>query len=105
MPPCSISLLHNIAIQAHERKNCAMEKLTIALDDDVAGWVRALATRNGTSAARLVEDLLRERMLAELEYDAAMKRFLARKPMPLGLEDESHPTRDELHDRENFRRR
>ena len=78
-----------------------MPNLTITADEEVLRWARVKAATENTSVARLVGDLLKERMRAERGYQAAKRRFLGAKPRVLS--GETYPTRDELHDRPGLR--
>lgn len=84
-------------------KIVTMKNVTISLEEEVARWARIWAAEHETSVSRLVGEMLREKMLRESEYDAAMRRFLSRKPLPLLIPGEKLPSREELHDRKNFR--
>jgi hypothetical protein len=55
------------------------------------------AAEENTSVARLVSDLLKERMRAERGYQAAKRRFLGAKPRILS--GGPCPSRDELQHR------
>lgn len=76
-----------------------MRNVTITLEEAVLRWARVWAARHDTSVSRLVGDLLRERMREEEGYEAAMNRFLARKPVLLKREGARYPARDDLHER------
>jgi hypothetical protein len=79
-----------------------MPNMTITADDEVLRWARVKAAEENTSVARLVGDLLRERMQADQGYETAMRRFLAFRPRPLSAGP--YPSsRDELHDRAGLR--
>ena len=78
-----------------------MANLTITADEEVLRWARVKAAEENTSVARLVGDLLKERMQAERGYEAAKRRFLRVTPRVLG--DGPYPSRDELHDRSGLR--
>ncbi len=78
-----------------------MPNLTITADEEVLRWARVKAAQENTSVARLVGDLLKERMHAERGYQAAKRRFLGAKPQVLSRD--AYPTRDELHDRAGLR--
>jgi len=78
-----------------------MPNLTITADEEVLRWARVKAAQENTSVARLVGDLLKERMRAERGYQAAKRRFLGAKPRVLSRGP--YPTRDELHDRTGLR--
>lgn len=79
-----------------------MKNVTITLDGDVARWARLRAAELGTSLSRLVGDLLRERMLEEQGYQAALAKFLGRRPRRLKKGD-GYPQREELHERAALR--
>ncbi len=75
-----------------------MKNVTITLDEDVARWARVWAARNDTSVSRLLGELLRERMLREEGYEAAMQQYLSVAPRPL-KEGGRYPARVEIHER------
>jgi plasmid stability protein len=75
------------------------KNVTITLEEEVARWARVWAARHDTSVSRLVGELLRQRMLEEVGYEAAMQQHLAVEPKPLKKEGGRYPSRDELHDR------
>jgi hypothetical protein len=79
-----------------------MRNLTITVDEDVARWARVWAAKRGTSVSRLVGMLLRQRMIEEEAYPAAMAEFLAVEPVPLKHAGR-YPSRDEVHDRAALR--
>ena len=79
-----------------------MKNVTVTLDEEVARWARILAAREEKSVSRLLGDVLREKMLEERGYGAAMKAYLSRKAKPLKRSG-GYPSRDELHDRKNLR--
>ena len=78
-----------------------MPNMTITAEEEVLRWARVKAAEENTSVARLVGDLLKERMRAERGYQAAKRRFLGTKPRVLSRG--SYPSRDELHDRPGLR--
>ena len=78
-----------------------MPNLTITAEEEVLRWARVKAAEENTSVARLVGDLLRERMRAERGYQAAKRRFLGVKARVLS--SGPYPSRDELHDRSGLR--
>jgi hypothetical protein len=80
-----------------------MKNVTITLDEETASWARIYAAERNMSVSRLVGDMLRERMHEMREYDEAMRRFLARKPVRLGRSGQRYPTRDDVHDRSRLR--
>lgn len=79
--------------------NRDMRNVTITLDEEVARWARIKAAELDTSVSRLVGDMLREKMLGEQSYRAAMHRFLSRQPRQLSEPGEVYPRREELHER------
>ena len=80
-----------------------MKNVTITLDERTAAWVRVYAAKHNTSVSRLVGEMLQERMKETRDYDEAMRRFLAKKPVRLKRGSAQYATRDELHDRSRLR--
>ena len=80
-----------------------MKNVTITLEEEVARWARVQAAEGNTSVSRLVGEILRQHMKDEQAYDAAMKRYLARRPKRLKRRGEAYPDREELHDRTGVR--
>ena len=80
-----------------------MKNVTVILEDEVARWARIWAARHNTSVSKLLGEVLAERMREEAGYEAAMRRFLDRRPTRLEREDEAYPDRDELHERDLLR--
>jgi hypothetical protein len=78
-----------------------MPNMTITAEEDVLRWARVKAAEENTSVARLVGDLLKERMRAERGYLAAKRRFLGVKTRVLS--SGPYPSRDDLHDRSGLR--
>jgi len=76
-----------------------MRNVTITLDEEVARWARIKAAEQDTSVSRLVGEMLREKMSNEQSYQSSMKRYLSRKPRPLGHRGVKYPTREEIHER------
>ncbi len=83
--------------------NPTMKNVTIALDEKTAAWARVYAAQRDMSVSRLIGDMLRRRMQEVREYDEAMRRFLAKRPVKLGRAGQRYPARDELHDRTRLR--
>jgi hypothetical protein len=75
-----------------------MKNVTVTMEEDVALWARVWAARNDTSVSRLLGDLLRERMLQEEGYEAAMQQYLSVAPRSLKTTG-GYPSRDETHAR------
>jgi plasmid stability protein len=80
-----------------------MKNVTITLDEEVARWARIRAAELETSVSRLVGEMLRERMLEEEDYRAAMQRYLSQLPETLKKDGAKYPSREELHDRSGLR--
>ena len=56
-----------------------LRNITITLEETIARWARIEAARRDTSVSRLLAGILRERMVEEDAYQAAMGRALERK--------------------------
>lgn len=80
-----------------------MRNVTITLDEETALWARMEAARRDTSVSRLVGQMLREKMNADVAYEQGMQRFLAVRPVKLKGRTDSYPSRDEIHDRDLLR--
>jgi len=80
-----------------------MKNITITLDEKTAAWVRVHAAERGKSVSRFVGEMLQERRRELRDYDQAMRRFFAMKPLDFRWVDDRKPTREELHDRANLR--
>jgi hypothetical protein len=78
-----------------------LRNVTITLEEGVASWARMEAARLDTSVSRLLAGILKDRMKEKDSYEAAMRRFLARKPFP--KTDGRYLTREETHDRARLR--
>ena len=76
-----------------------MKNVTITLDERTAAWVRVYAAKSHTSVSRLISEMLQERMKDTRDYDEAMRRFLAKKPVRLKRGSARYATKDELHER------
>ena len=76
-----------------------MKNVTITLDEKVARWARIRAADRETSVSRLVGEMLREKMLEEETYEAAMQQYLAVSPRKLRKTGVKYPRRHELYDR------
>lgn len=81
-----------------------MKNITITLDDETAARARVEAAERNLSLSRYIGEVLREQMRGHDEYERAMRRFLARKPLPMRAPGERLATREELHDRAALRR-
>jgi hypothetical protein len=83
-------------IRVMPRKN-----ITVTVDPEVARWARLEAARREISVSRLLGELLKQKMLEEDRYEAAMRRALSRKSLPKS--DGRYLTREEVHDRSRLR--
>ena len=80
-----------------------MKNVTVALDEEVARWVRTEAAKRETSVSRLVGLMLRELMRAGNSYEEAHRQFFEVEPRPLRTGDAPLPSREETHDRSSLR--
>jgi len=78
-----------------------LRNITITLEESLARWVRIEAATQETSISRFLANILKERMKDGDEYDAAMRRALARKPFLKS--DGRYLSREEVHDRARLR--
>lgn len=76
-----------------------MKNITITVDDEVARWAKVWAAKHNSSVSRLLGEVLEQRMRQESDYEAAMKRFLRKKPVRLREKDQPLPERDALYER------
>jgi len=85
-----------------------LKNVTITLDDETARWARIRAAERNTSVSRLVGEMLRDEMEKQqgkrrVEYEKAMRDYLAIAPVPLRQPGEKWPTREEVHERHRLR--
>ncbi len=80
-----------------------MKNATITLDEETAAWARVHAAQRNVSLSRFVGELLHQHMRESREYEEAMQRFLAEKPVKLKGPGERYLTREEAHDRPRLR--
>lgn len=80
-----------------------MRKVTIALPEDLARWLRVKAAEEDRSVSRWLADLLEGMRIDEDRYEVAMRRYLEIKPRNLRWPDGRRPTREELHERPGLR--
>ena len=76
-----------------------MKNVTITLREDVARWARIRAAERETSVSRLIGEMLKQQMLDEGSYGAAMHQYLNRSAKPLKQPGSRYPRREELHGR------
>jgi hypothetical protein len=79
-----------------------VKNITITLEEKTASWARIYAAQRGKSVSRLLGEILQERMREVRDYDAAMRRYLAKKPFRFEWNG-PRPTREALHDRASLR--
>jgi hypothetical protein len=79
-----------------------MKNITVTLDEKTAAWARVYAAKRNMSLSRFLGQLLHEKMHESREYENAMRRFFAVKPMNLN-DGEPLPKREELYDRKILR--
>lgn len=79
-----------------------MKNVTVTLDEETARWARIEAARQEMSVSSFIRTLLRERMGGQIAYDAAMERYLTRRPW-VATGEEPLPAREDLHDRAGLR--
>jgi plasmid stability protein len=79
-----------------------MKNVTVALEEEVARWVRARAAEQNQSVSRYLGAMLRKQMTGENSYAEAMDRFLSRKPSSIS-DSEAYPARETLYERPRVR--
>jgi hypothetical protein len=77
----------------------ALRNVTITVDEEVARWARIRAAERDMSLSRLVGEWLREKMLEDQSYEAAMRDYLARPARRLRKPGSRYPKRADLHGR------
>jgi hypothetical protein len=78
-----------------------LRNISITLDESIARWARIEAARRDTSISRFLAGILKERMLEEDAYLAAMGRALERKPFLNS--NGRYLSRGEVHDNPGLR--
>lgn len=71
-----------------------MRNITVALDDDLARWVRVEAAKRDVSVSRFLSDLIEETRRSDLEYRRAMRDYLTREPY-IDSGGRPYPSRDD----------
>ncbi|HEX4494459.1 MAG TPA: CopG family transcriptional regulator [Thermoanaerobaculia bacterium] len=79
-----------------------MKNITVALEEDVALWVRVRAAEQNQSVSRYLAEMLRKQMGEEKTYEEAMASFLASKPSHINDSD-TYPARETLYERPRVR--
>ena len=80
-----------------------MRNVTITLDEATVALARKEAARRNVSLSRYVSDLLNRQLTESRQYELAMRRSLARKPVRLRADGRPYPTREEAHERTRLR--
>jgi hypothetical protein len=80
-----------------------MKNITLTLDEKTAAWARIHAARRDMSLSRFVGELLHKTMQESREYETAMQRYLAKKPVKLKRAGTPYPSRESLNDRDSLR--
>ena len=80
-----------------------MKNVTITLEDGIVALARREAARRNVSLSRFVGELLQRQLVATREYELAMRRSLARKPVRMRRDGSPYPTREESHERSRLR--
>lgn len=75
-----------------------MRNITIVVDEEVAEWARVHAAKQGSSVSKIVGEMLRQQMVQEQGYEAAMLDYMSRAATRLKDEGD-YPGRDDLHER------
>ena len=85
------------------RTAAKVKNVTITLDARTAAWARVYAAKQGKSVSRLLGEMLQARMREVHDYEDAMRRYLAKKPVKFAWVGGQRPTREELHERAGLR--
>ena len=71
----------------------------MTLDEEVARWARDRAAERDTSVSRLIGELLREKMVEDQSYEAAMRESRALPARRLRRTTGQYPRRADLYGR------
>ena len=82
-----------------------LKRITVALDSETAARAQARAAERNMSLSHYIGEVLRKDLRHSLEYERAMQRFLAQKPVRGKRRGDRYLTRDEVNDRAGLRRR
>ena len=80
-----------------------MKNITLTLDEKTAAWARVYAAKHDMSLSRYLGELLHRTMRESRGYEAAMQRYLARKPLKMKASAGRYPTREDANDRRSLR--
>jgi DNA-binding GntR family transcriptional regulator len=79
------------------------QNITLRLSVETLQKVRVLAAHRGTSISGLITQQIEEMVKIDDAYERARVRELARLRSGQGFDGIEHVSREELHDRKNFR--
>lgn len=79
-----------------------MNTITLTLDETTAEWAHRYAAKLNVSVTQFIENVVREKMICTQEYEDAMRRFFAVKPVNIS-DGKPYPKREELYDRKVLR--
>ena len=80
-----------------------MKNVTITLDEGIVALARREAAKHNVSLSRFLGDLLQRQLGESRQYELAMRRSLARKPVRMRRDDQPYPSREESHERTRLR--
>jgi hypothetical protein len=81
-----------------------MINVTVTLPEETAAWARIRAAERNLSLSRFIGEALEAQRRQTDEYDEAMRKWFAIKPVPLSNgEEKPYPSREELYDRARLR--
>jgi plasmid stability protein len=76
-----------------------VRNVTVALDDETAGWARVEAARRDQSLSAFLRDLLRREMERDRRLSEAAASYRSRPARHLSRAGTTYPRRDEVHAR------
>ena len=79
------------------------QNITLSLRVETLKKARVLAAQRGVSVSGLLSQQIEELVAVDEAYEQARNRELARLRSSFGFDNIEHMTRDEMHDRGNFR--
>jgi len=82
-----------------------LKNTTVTLTDRALDWARVAAADRDMSLSRFLGELIHREMRQSRQYQEALARFLAQKPVRLKRAGGRYLTREEAHDRAGLRRR
>jgi len=82
-----------------------LKNTTVTLTERALDWARVRAAELDVSLSRYLGELIHREMRHSRQYQEAMQRFMAQKPVRLRRPGERYLTREEANDRAGLRRR